>query len=214
MTTTVYLVDDHALFRTALAALVERIEGFSVVGHSGDGRAAIEEIARLCPDLVLLDITMEGFSGLDALEHVRRRSPGTLVLMTSQHEGSSLVRQALRAGAHGYLCKSGDPQELRLALRASRKGERYVSPRVATSLLGEDAMDPDAAGSRLAVLTPREREVLQLIAVGKANKEIAAVLHLSVGTVRKHRENLQRKLDCRSAAEIARLAIREGLLAP
>lgn len=214
MTTTVYLVDDHALFRAALAALVERLEGFSVVGHAGDGRAAIEEIARLQPDLVLLDITMEGLSGLDALDQVRRRSPGSRVLMTSQHESSSLVRQALRAGAHGYLCKSGDVEELHLALGSARRGKRYVSPRVAACLLDEDAWDPDTTGSRLAALTPREREVLQLIALGKANKEIAAVLRLAVGTVRKHRENLQRKLGLRSAAEIARLAIREGLLAP
>jgi two-component system uhpT operon response regulator UhpA len=126
------------------------------------------------------------------------------------------VHQAISAGADGYLSKSSDPEQLRIAIQSIYRGDSFVSSRVVSTLIGwvRGGVRNLPAGSHLDVLSPREREVFQLVAIGKANKEIAAVLSVALGTVKKHRENLQRKLECNSAVEIARMAIREGLLSP
>ncbi len=211
----IILIDDQAIVRAALKALLNSVARFQVVGDEGDARRGIDLVAELRPDVVILDITMVGLSGLDAIGPIKRASPQTRVLMASQHAGMKFVQQALQAGADGYLSKDSDPAELSLAIEAIVRGDSYLSPKVASGFMARavrgEAASADEA-SPLAVLTPREREVFQLLAVGKANKEVAAALDLSLGTVKKHRENLQRKLDCHSAAEIARLAIREGLL--
>jgi DNA-binding NarL/FixJ family response regulator len=211
----IFLIEDQSMIRAAFRSLLERIEHFEVVGDVGDARTGIDRVAELRPDIVILDIAMPGLSGLDAIAPIKKASPRTKVLMASQHEGQKFVHQALQAGADGYLSKDSEPEELRLAIEAVHRGDLYLSPRVTGSLLPKilsgQAAEP-AESLPLQELTPREREVFQLIAVGKANKEIAAMLFLSLGTVKKHRENLQRKLDCHSAAELARLAIREGLL--
>jgi two-component system, NarL family, response regulator NreC len=214
-TISLVLIDDQAIVRAAFRSLLEKVPHFEVVGDAGDARSGIELIARLRPDVVVLDITMAGMSGIDAVAPIKKVSPHTRVLMASQHEGMKFVQQALQAGADGYLSKDSEPEELALAIESIRRGDSYLSPKVANGIMaravrGEAPAAADA--SALAVLTPREREVFQLLALGKANKEVAAVLDLSLGTVKKHRENLQRKLDCHSAAELARLAIREGLL--
>jgi DNA-binding NarL/FixJ family response regulator len=210
----VYLVDDQSMIRAALKSFLGQRERFEVVGASGDARRAIEEIAALHPHVVVLDITMPGLSGLDAIPLIRKRSPKVRIIMLTHHEGESFVEQALRAGAEGYLSKDSDPSELALAIEAVHRGDPFVSPRVAAGLVGglrNPAGEP-APKSRLAGLTQREREVFQLLAIGKSNKEVATALGMSLGTAKKHRENLQRKLACNSAAELARLAIREGLL--
>lgn len=213
----IILVDDQAIVRAAFKSLLESTGRFEVVGGAGDGRAGVELASALQPDVALLDITMAGMSGLDAVGPIKKVSPRTRVLMASQHEGVRFVQQALQAGADGYLSKDSEPAELALAIESIYRGDSYLSPKVASGLMeravrGE--LSPESEASALSVLTPREREVFQLLAIGKANKEVAAVLDLSLGTVKKHRENLQRKLDCHSAAELARLAIREGLIGP
>jgi DNA-binding NarL/FixJ family response regulator len=163
--------------------------------------------------VVVLDITMPGLSGLDLLPMVRKTLPRARVVMLTHHEGETFVQQALEAGAEGYLSKDSDPSELALAIQAVHRGDPYVSPRVASGLVrGMRGGGERPPRSRLEGLTPREREVFQLLAVGKSNKEVATELDMSLGTAKKHRENLQRKLSCNSAAELARLAIREGLL--
>ncbi len=214
-TITILLVDDQAIVRAAFKSLLERIPHFRVVGDAGDARSGIEKARELQPDLAIVDITMAGMSGIDAVAPMKKASPRTRVLMASQHEGAKFVQQALQAGADGYLSKDSEPEELALAIESIQRGDSYLSPKVASAVMARaqpgGAVVP-ADGGALAVLTPREREVFQLLAVGKANKEVAAMLGLSLGTVKKHRENLQRKLDCHSAAELARLAIREGLL--
>lgn len=211
----VYLVDDQAIFRAAVKSLLSQRDPLEVVGSNGDPRSALEEIERLRPDVVLLDITMPGLSGLDLLPKIRKLLPRTKVVMLSHHEGESFVEQALQAGAEGYLSKDSDPAELALAINAVHRGDPYVSPKVAAGLVGGLRARGDAAArppSRLATLTAREREVFQLLAVGNSNKGVASALGMSLGTAKKHRENLQRKLECNSAAELARLAIREGLV--
>ena len=211
----VYVVDDQAMIRAAIKGLLSQRAPFEVVGSSGDPRKALEEIETLRPDVALLDITMPGLSGLDLIPKIRKSLPKTRVVMLTHHEGESFVEQALQAGAEGYLSKDSDPAELALALSAVHRGDPYVSPKVASGLVSgmrgrRGAEAPQQ--SRLASLTPREREVFQMLATGASNKEVAAALEMSLGTAKKHRENLQRKLECNSAAELARLAIREGLL--
>lgn len=211
----VFLVDDQAMIRAAFRSLLEEQPGFEVVGDSGEARVAIDEIGELRPDVVLLDITMPGLSGIDAIPLVRKASPRSAVVMLTHHEGESFVEQALRAGAQGYLSKDSEPAELALALHAAIRGDSFLSPKVSSGLVARargGGGEESSHSSRIEQLTPREREVFQLLALGRSNKEVARELGMSLGTAKKHRENLQRKLDCHSPAELARLAIREGLL--
>jgi len=210
----VFLVDDQSMIRRAFKTLVDAMPKCEVVGDSGDARAALAQIEQLRPDVVLLDITMPGLSGLDAIAPIRKGSPRSKIVMLTHLEGERFVDQALRSGAEGYLSKDSDPAELALAIEAVHRGDPFVSPKVAGGLVSvmRTGHDPNGSASRVDSLTPREREVFQLLAVGKSNKGVAFELDMSLGTAKKHRENLQRKLDCHSAAELARLAIREGLL--
>ncbi len=211
----VYLIDDQAMIRAAFKALLDQAREFEVVGDHDDARAALDEIAQVRPDVVLLDITMPGLSGIDAIGQIRKIAPRAKIVMLTHHEGQTFVEQALRAGAEGYLSKDSDAAELALAIEAVHRGDPYVSPKVSSGLVSQVRGTTEAGpapASRVAALTPREREVFQLLALGLSNKEVARELEMSLGTAKKHRENLQRKLDCHSAAELARLAIREGLV--
>jgi len=209
----VYLVDDQTMIRAGFRSLLGKDPRFEVVGESGDARRAIEAIGMLKPDVVLLDISMPGLSGIDALPQMRKQHPRAKFVMLTHHEGETFVEQAIHAGADGYLSKDSEPTELTLALESVHRGNMFLSPRVAGSVVHRQGGDSGTTTKgRLESLTPREREVFQLLAVGKSNKEVAQMLDMSLGTAKKHRENLQRKLDCHSAAELALLAIREGLL--
>ncbi len=212
---TVFLVDDQTMLRAAFRSLLSQDERFEVLGDSGDAREAIDRIGELRPNVVLLDITMPGLSGIDAIHPIRKAHPKVRVLMLTHHEGESFVEQAIQCGADGYLSKDSEEGELTIAIAAVHRGHPYISPTVAGGLVSKArtrAVAGPAPASRIGSLTTREREVFQLLALGKANKEVAWDLNITLGTAKKHRENLQRKLDCRSAAELARLAIREGLL--
>lgn len=210
-----YLVDDQAMIRAAFKSLLSQDVRFEILGDSGDPRVALGEILALEPDIVLMDITMPGLSGIDAVGQMRKQGSKAKVVMLTHHEGERFVEQALQAGADGYLSKDSDPAELALALEAVHRGDPFLSPKVSAALVartrGTVEGEPAPRG-RLDSLTPREREVFQLLALGHTNKEVARDLGMSLGTAKKHRENLQRKLDCHSAAELARFAIREGLL--
>jgi DNA-binding NarL/FixJ family response regulator len=216
--TRILLVDDQSILRAAFRSLLDQNERFEVVADCGDAREAIAIVEELRPDVVMLDISMPGLSGIDAIAPMRKVWPRVRILMLTHHEGESFVDQAMRAGADGYLSKDSDPAELTLAVESVREGRPYLSPKVASGLIaGMRRMNEPGAPaptSRLEGLTPREREVFQLLALGRSNKEVARDLGMSLGTAKKHRENLQRKLDCHSAAELARLAIREGLMDP
>lgn len=211
---TVYLVDDQAMIRAAFRSLLEEQPGFEIVGDCGDARVAVEEIGELRPEIVLMDITMPGLSGIDAIPLVRKASKHSRIVMLTHHEGETFVEQALKAGAQGYLSKDSEPAELAIALKSAMQGHSFLSPKVASGLVARarGGAEGPQHSSRIDQLTPREREVFQLLALGHSNKEVARDLSMSLGTAKKHRENLQRKLDCHSPAELARLAIREGLL--
>lgn len=211
----IYLVDDQAMLRAAFKSLLAKDPRYQVVGDVGDAREAIANVGKVRPDVILLDITMPGLSGLDAIAPLRQELSSVRILMLTHHEGESFVQQAMKAGADGYLSKDSDPEELAIALDAVARGRPYLSPKVAGGLVAMalgSGTEISQAPSRIGSLTAREREVFQLLALGKSNKDVARELHLSIGTAKKHRENLQRKLDCHSAAELARLAISEGLL--
>lgn len=210
-----YLIDDQVMIRAALKSLLNQNVRFQVLGDSGDPRLAISEIVALQPDIVLMDITMPGLSGIDAVTQLRKQGSKAKIVMLSHHEGETFVEQALRAGADGYLSKSSDPGELVMAIESVARGNPFLSPEVSAALVARTrrtGAEDAPPRSRLETLTPREREVFQLLALGHSNKQVAQDLSMSLGTAKKHRENLQRKLDCHSAAELARFAIHEGLL--
>ena len=208
----VYLLDDQAILRAGFRSLLNQSEDVEVVGECGDAREAVAELEQLQPDVILLDITMPGLSGIDAIPLLLRAVPEVRIVMLTHHEGQSFVDQALRLGASGYISKASDPEALSLALRSVVRGDTYISPKVTGALVNQVRGGAGAPGSGLSALTPREREVFQLLALGQSNKEVAHSLGMSLGTAKKHRENLQRKLEVSSTAELARLAIREGLL--
>lgn len=208
----VYLIDDQSMIRAGFKSLLASDARFAVVGDSGDPRAAAEILKGLDVDVVLLDISMPGLSGIDAIPLLRAARPKLRIVMLTNHEGDSFVDQALVAGADGYLSKDSDPAELRLALEAVVRGDAFLSPKVAGGLLRRSQSAARGFQSRLGALTPREREVFQLLALGRSNKEVAKALGMTVSTAKKHRENLQRKLDCHSTAELALLAVQEGLI--
>jgi DNA-binding NarL/FixJ family response regulator len=210
----VLLADDHTLFRDGLRSLLERMGDVTVAGEAGDGREALRLIEQQSPDVAIVDITMPGLSGLEVAARAKRVSPSTRVVILSMHTGEAYVAHALRAGVAGYLLKDSAAAELALALRAVRRGETYLSPAISKHVVGGFLHGSRGEADPLALLTPRQREILQLIAEGKANKVIAAELGLSVKTVEAHRAQLMDRLDIHDVAGLVRLAIRAGLVTP
>lgn len=209
---TVYLIDDQAMLRAAFRSWLGLVPEFVVVGESGDARSALEHLSTLQPDVILLDITMPGLSGLDAIRFIRERCEHTRIVMVTHHEGDSFVSEALERGADGYLSKDSEPEELGIAIRCVTRGQPFISPKVARGIIASRSAAGEHSASGVKGLTDREREVFLLLATGRSNKEVARLLSITLATAKKHRENLQRKLDCHSTADLARLAIREGLL--
>ena len=210
----VLLADDHTLFRDGLRSLLERLGDVTVAGEAGDGREALKLIEEQSPDVAIVDITMPGLSGLEVAARAKRVSPATRVIILSMHAGEAYVAHALRAGVAGYLLKDSAAAELALALRAVRRGETYLSPAISKHVVGGFLHGTRGEADPLALLTPRQREILQHIAEGKANKVIAADLGLSVKTVEAHRAQLMDRLDIHDVAGLVRLAIRAGLVTP
>jgi DNA-binding NarL/FixJ family response regulator len=208
------LVDDHAVVREGLRHVLGASHGFEVVAEAGTGAEALALAEQHRPDVVLLDLTMPGMSGLEATTLLRARLPEVRVLVLSMHDQDEYVVAAVRGGAHGYVLKDADPAELRAAIRAVHEGAGYFSAAVVQHLgaavRGEVATD--APRQRLERLTPREREVLSRVAAGHTNREIAAQLGISPRTVESHRESLMKKLSLRSVAELTRFALQSGLV--
>ena len=198
--------------RQGLRKLLELVPDLTVVGEAQDGLELLTLVEQLQPDLVLLDIAMPGLNGLEAAARMARSWPRIRVLILSMHQGEEYVRQALRSGAAGYLLKDAAPLELELALKAVLAGETYLSPAVSKGVVNDYVQrlrDDDVTGSGL---TPRQTEVLQLIAEGHSSKEIARRLDLSVKTVETHRSQLMKQLDIHEVAGLVRYAIRIGLV--
>jgi len=209
------LADDHALVRAGLRELLQKIPGVEVAAEASNGRQALELIQAQAPDLVLLDIGMKELNGLEVAERVTREHRGVKVLILSMHANEEYVLRALRAGASGYMLKDSATTELKLAIEAVLAGKTYLSPNISRSVI-DSYLHRTGSGKKAALdqLTPRQREVLQLIAEGNSTKEIAASLNLSAKTVETHRAQLMERLDIYDVASLVRFAMREGLIQP
>ena len=210
----VLITDDHALVRSGLRALLAGERDIDVVGEAGDGVDVIAPCRRLAPDVVLMDLTMPGRGGVAATEEIRRTSPNTKVLVLTMHEDECYARQALLAGASGYVLKKAVATELLTAIRAVHRGQRHVAASLAPALAAPDPV-ADRRRAREGVsetLSPREREVVSLLALGHTNAEVAARLHISEKTVETHRMHILEKLDLHTRADLVRFAIEYGLM--
>ena len=206
----VLLVDDHALVRAGVRALLEKVEPVEVVGETGDGREALDLIERLRPDVVLLDLTMPGLSGFEVLKITSEKFPKVRMIVLTVHDEEEYAFQALRAGAAGYLPKGAASAELSLAIEHVMGGKKYLSPTVEQkAAFGKNIQQGSVP---LADLTPRQREVLQLIAEGQNTKQIALSLNISVKTVETHRTQLMDRLQIHNIAGLVRYAIRNDLI--
>ncbi len=209
----VLLADDHVLVRAGLRALLERMSGVQVIAEAGDGREALHLIEARRPDVVLMDIAMAGFNGLEATARIAQDYPEVRVIMLSMLANEEYVRQALRAGATGYLLKDAAVAELEVALKTVVGGETYLSPVIAQHLAAYMERT-GGAGRLLDHLTPRQREVLQLIAEGHTTQNIAHLLTISPKTVEAHRAQLMDRLGIYDVAGLVRYAIGVGLVIP
>jgi DNA-binding NarL/FixJ family response regulator len=208
----VLLADDHVLVRAGIRALLEDLEGVTVVGEAGNGNEVLELARKHRPDVVLLDISMPGLGGLEASAQLKQEFPEVRVLMLSMHANEEYVLQALRAGAAGYMLKDSATAELELALLAVMQGGTYLSPPISKQMVEGYVQRVGAEQPVADNLTPRQRQVLQLIAGGHSTKEIAYHLELSVKTVETHRAQLMERLQIRDIAGLVKYAIRNGLV--
>jgi DNA-binding NarL/FixJ family response regulator len=211
----VLVADDHAIVRTGIRHVLESEPGFLVVGEAATGAEAIALAASLRPDVAVLDLSLPGDSGLRVAAELRRIAPETHVLILSMHDNTEYVMESLRAGVHGYLLKDAAATELRVAVRTVHGGESYFSPPIASRLSAavvRHGPDPGSPAALLAELSGRERDVLEGVATGRTNKEIAAALGISHRTVETHRESLVRKLRLRTVAELTRFALETGVI--
>ena len=209
----ILLADDHTLVRSGIRSLLEDEPGLSVIGEAEDGRSAVTMACQLKPDVVVMDIAMPLLNGLEATRQIKTQCPGMKVLILSMHDNEEYIRQVLEAGAMGYILKDAAARELINAIRSVYRGEAVLSPAV-TRLVIEDYLR--WGGSRPQEetdgLSPREREVLQLIAEGYTNKQIAEILSISIKTVQAHRNNLMQKLDLHDRGELIKYAIQKKII--
>ena len=210
----VVLADDHTLVRAGIRALLEKLPDVHVVAEASDGREAVHLVTTTQPDVVLMDIAMPGLNGLEATRRLVKEFPAIRVLILSMHKNEEYVWQALRAGAVGYLLKDADLAELALAITAVTHGETYLSPPISKHVIREYVQRVGGEETGLEQLTPRQREILQLVAEGHTSKAIAQRLGLSIKTVETHRVQMMERLDIHEIAGLVRYAIRMGVVLP
>lgn len=215
MTCNLLLVDDHALIRAGVRALIQDIPGYTVIGEANDGAQLLEEFSALQPDIVLLDLSMKHVGGLDALQQLKAVYPKSKVLILSMHTDPELIMRALESGAHGYLLKDTTANELEHALRALRDNERYLSPAIAHTVINQALIRSQGPTSPVAHshnLTARQLEILRLIVRGKSTREIAHGLGLSIKTVEAHRSQIMKRLQIFDVAGLVLFAVREQII--
>jgi two-component system response regulator NreC len=215
MDSTVLLVDDHAMLREGLHMVLDAQPGITVVGEAEDGREALDLVEQLHPDIVVMDIAMPNLNGAEATRQIKRRFPSTRVVILTMHENRQYLAQILGAGAIGVVLKRAAGTELVQAVKAAGRGESFFSPAIATMMLEDYRFHRAVEGHDEGdTLTEREREILQLVAEGKSNKEIADLLTLSIKTVQTHRSHLMQKLDAHDRTELVKYAIQHGIIPP
>jgi DNA-binding NarL/FixJ family response regulator len=209
------VADDHEVVRKGLCALLQGQAGWVVVAEARDGHEAVEKAKSAKPDVAIMDISMPGLNGLEATRQISKAVPQTKVLILTMHESDSLVRDFLDAGARGYLLKTDAGVDLIKAVDALRRNQTFFTPKVAEMVLDGYLMtsgkQDNAPANRL---TPRQREILQLLAEGKSSKEVAVALGMSVKTAETHRANIMGRLNCHSISELVRYAIRNQVIQP
>ncbi len=210
----VLLVEDHHVVRKGISYLLSMEEDIEVVGEAEDGNEGIKMAKELCPDVVILDITMPNLNGIDAVRRIKKSVPNTKVIILTMHTREQYIRQALREGASGYLLKESTHTELVNAIKTVHKGDVALSPSISKFVFSEYVRqsDPKQEVDSLELLTDRERQVLRLIAEGKTNKDIAKCLNISKSTVNIHRTNVMRKLDIHDTVGLVRYSIEKGII--
>jgi two-component system response regulator NreC len=210
----ILLADDHTVMRRGLRLLLERQPEFSVVAEASDGRETVEQALATRPDVIVLDIAMPNLSGIEAAQRISAELPHTAIVILSMHSDEGYVLRALKAGARGYLLKDSAEDDLMKAIKAVNEGKAFFSPEISRMLAEDYVREIRTRGAEdsYGLLTSREREILQLLAEGKSNKEIADSLNLSLYTVETHRRNLQTKLNVHSLPELILYAVRKGII--
>lgn len=213
----ILIADDHDIVRTGMKALMEDQPGWQVVAEGGTGRQAVDKARATAPDVCVLDVTMPELNGLEAARQIKKLLPNVEILILTVHESEQIASEVLKVGARGYILKSDAGRELVAAVKSVAAHKNYFTSRIAqmvsdtTLKEGAQAIEADDIGSRL---TPREKEIVQLLAEGKSNKEAASALNISVKTVETHRTNIMRKLRFHSVGELVRYAVRNNIVAP
>ncbi len=213
----ILIADDHDIVRTGMKALMEDQPGWQVVAEGGTGRQAVDKARATAPDVCVLDVTMPELNGLEAARQIKKLLPNVEILILTVHESEQIASEVLKVGARGYILKSDAGRELVAAVKSVAAHKNYFTSRIAqmvsdsTLKEGAQAIEAEDIGSRL---TPREKEIVQLLAEGKSNKEAASALNISVKTVETHRTNIMRKLRFHSVGELVRYAVRNNIVAP
>jgi len=207
----ILVVDDHAIMRDGIRALLGLHDDIEIVGEASEGKEAIEKARELVPDVVVMDITMPGMDGLEATRRIRKKTPAVKVLVLTQHDNKEYILSAIKAGAGGYVPKRALGVELVSAIRTLHKGDSFLYPSAATALI-EDYLRQAGGEEPYNRLGSREREILKLIADGHTNREIAAMLFITVKTVLGYRTKIMKKLDIHNRTELIKYAIRKGLV--
>lgn len=210
----IIIAEDYTLVRQGLKSLLDSFGDLEVVGEAMDGKEAIQSTFRLKPDIVLMDLSMPKTDGLTAIKEIKKRLPETKILALTVHKTEGHVRMALEAGADGYILKDASCTELEMAIKNITDGKSYLSPEVSSGIIRGylAGIKTDGTTYKTGSLTPREVEVMKLIAEGYKSREIADYLSISINTVDKHRANLMRKLDLHSSSALTHFAIKEGLV--
>ncbi len=212
MSIRIVLADDHKIVREGLFTLIGNQIGMEVIAEAEDGRTAVQLASDLVPDVVIMDVAMPGLNGMEATRQIVSKTRGSKVIALSMHSDRRFVVKMLQAGAHGYLLKDCAFEELTIAIRSVSENKMYLSPRISDILVKDYVrLFPEAEVSNLSTLTPREREVLQLLSEGKSTRQIASDLRVSVKTVETFRQQIMDKLNIHTVAELTKYAIREGL---
>lgn len=212
--TRILIADDHELLRRGLVAELSQVPGWVVVAEVANGRAAVASAAELKPDLVVLDLTMPELNGLEAARRILSADPGTRILILTAHESEQLVREVLSVGARGYVLKSDAGRILVVALQALLEGGSFFTSSVARMVMDGYLRNEAGDASTAQTLSGREREIVQLLAEGNSNKDVARALNISVKTAETHRSNIMRKLGLGSLPELVRYAIRNNIIEP
>ena len=212
--TRVLIADDHPLIRSGLRALLSRESEFEVVGEAADGYQALELVEQLKPDVVMLDVSMPRLNGIDVAQKITEKTPSTRIIIVSIHSDEGYVLRALKAGAKGYLLKASPEGDILNAVRAVAAGQAYLSPEISRLLVEEYVREMRFRGveDSYDLLSIREKEILQLLASGATNRQVAEMIHVSVATVETHRTNVFQKLGIHSLPELILYAVRKGLL--